>query len=51
MKPQTADNMGDTRKSKGMSKLESSFERKYVGRSVSPSNYNSIRTKSYYRPS
>lgn len=51
VKPQTADNMGETRKSKGVSKMESSFERKYVGRSVSPSNYNSIRTKSYYRPS
>jgi serine/threonine protein phosphatase PrpC len=41
----------EVRKSKGISKLESSFERKYVGRSVSPSNYNSLRTKSYYRPS
>lgn len=41
----------ENRKSKGISsKLESSFERKYVGRSVSPTNYNSLRTKSYYRP-
>lgn len=50
-KPMTADQAGDVRKSKGVSKLESSFERRYVGRSVSPSNYNSLRTKSYYRPS
>ena len=44
-------NLAETRKSKGASKLETSFERKYVGRSVSPSNYNTLRTKSYYRPS
>lgn len=41
----------ENRKSKGISALEGSFERKYVGRSISPSsNYNSLRTKSYYRP-
>ena len=51
-KPPIADNLpGDARKAKGISRLENSFERKYVGRSVSPSNYNSLRTKSYYRPS
>ena len=50
VKPQTADQLSDARKSKGMARVENSFERRYVGRSISPSNYNSVRTKSYYRP-
>lgn len=39
----------ENRKGKGVSKMESDFERKYVGRSVSPTNYGSIRTKSFYK--
>lgn len=50
VKPQTADTVGEVRKSKAVGRVENSFERRYVGRSISPSNYNSVRTKSYYRP-
>lgn len=39
----------DSRKPKVASKLETSFERKYIGRSTSPSNYSSIRSRSFYR--
>jgi hypothetical protein len=51
-KSQPENMTGENRKSKGISKLESSFERKHIGRSVSPSaNYATLRAKSsYYRP-
>lgn len=39
----------ESSKGKGQSKLESSFERRYIGRSTSPSNYTSYRPHNFYK--